>query len=65
MVSPMVGNGSFGPLQLRRSSAIDLKYTSSSPERTTLAKSGRLPTLLQTRRFHLMQDGEVLVVLTR
>ena len=65
MVSPMVGNGSFGPLQLRRATAIDLKYASSTPERTSLALAGRLPTLLETRRFHVMQDRETLVVVTR
>jgi hypothetical protein len=65
MVSPMVGNGAFGPLQLRSITGIDLAYAPPTPERTARALAGQLPTLFSSRRFHAMQDGEVLVVVTR
>ena len=65
MVSPLVGNGAFGPLQLRSITGIDLAYAPPTPERTARALAGQLPTLFSSRRFHAMQDGEVLVVVTR
>jgi len=65
MISPLVGNGAFGPLLLRNAGGIDLAYAPASPARTALAQAGRLPTLLESRRFHVMRDGSVLVVLTR
>jgi hypothetical protein len=65
MVSPLVGNGAFGPMQLRSLTAIDLAYAPPTPERTERALAGQLPTLFQSRRFHAMQDGPVLVVVTR
>ena len=65
MVSPLVGNGAFGPLQLRSITGIDLAYAPPTSERTARALAGQLPTLFRSRRFHAMQDGEVLVVVTR
>ena len=67
MVSRPVGgpNPSFGPLQLRAVTGIDLAYVSSTPERTARARAGQLPTLFKTRRFHGMRDGAILVVVTR
>jgi len=65
MVSPLVGNGAFGPMQLRSLTAIDLTYAPPTPERTARALAGQLPTLFESRRFHAMQDGPVLVVVTR
>jgi hypothetical protein len=65
MVSPLVGNGAFGPMQLRSLTAIDLTYAPPTPERTARALAGQLPTLFKSRRFHAMQDGPVLVVVTR
>jgi hypothetical protein len=65
MVSPLVGNGAFGPMQLRSLTAIDLAYAPPTPERTARALAGQLPTLFESRRYHAMQDGPVLVVVTR
>jgi hypothetical protein len=67
MVSRPVGgpNPSFGPLQLRAVTGIDLAYMSSTPELTARARAGQLPTLFKTRRFHGMRDGAILVVVTR
>jgi len=65
MVSPLVGNGAFGPMQLRSLTAIGLTYAPPTPERTARALAGQLPTLFKSRRFHAMQDGPVLVVVTR
>ena len=65
MVSALVGNGAFGPMQLRQVSGIDLAYAPPTPERTARALAGQLPTLFESRRFHGMQDGPVLVVVTR
>jgi hypothetical protein len=65
MVSPLVGNGAFGPMQLRSLTAIDLAYAPPTPERTARALAGQLPTLFESRRYHVMQDGPVLVVVTR
>jgi hypothetical protein len=65
MVSPLIGNGAFGPLQLRSITSIDLAYAPPTPQRTARALAGQLPTLFESRRFHVMQDGPVLVVVTR
>jgi hypothetical protein len=65
MVSPLVGNGAFGPMQLRSLTAIGLTYAPPTPERTARALAGQLPTLFESRRFQAMQDRPVLVVVTR
>lgn len=65
MVSPLVGNGAFGPMQLRSITAIELAYAPPTPLRTAAALAGQLPNLFESRRFHAMQDGPLLVVVTR